>query len=38
MAHDHEDESEHECGKCGQIFETDVELKSHAKEEHDMDV
>ena len=33
MAHDHE----HECG-CGETFETEEELKAHAREVHDMDV
>lgn len=34
MAHDHE--GEHECGACGQTFETEEDLKIHGKEEHDM--
>lgn len=37
MAHDHDDDS-HECGKCGQSFDTEEELHDHAREEHDMDV
>lgn len=32
MADDHE----HECGKCGQTFDTEEELQIHAREEHDM--
>ena len=37
--HDHGDHDEaHECGKCGQTFETEEELKIHAREAHDMDV
>lgn len=31
-------EDEHECGKCGQAFDTEEELKIHARDEHDMDV
>jgi len=38
MAHDHDDEHDHECGKCGQTFETEADMKEHAREEHDMDV
>lgn len=39
MAHDHDDhEHEHECGKCGQTFETEADMKAHARDEHDMDV
>jgi len=34
MAQDHD----HECGKCGQTFETEEDLHDHAREEHDMDV
>lgn len=34
----HEDKDEHECGKCGQTFDTEEELTTHAREEHDMDV
>lgn len=36
--HDHDHEETHECGKCGQAFETKLALKDHAREEHDMDV
>lgn len=32
MAHDHG----HECGKCGQTFDTEEELQIHAREEHDV--
>lgn len=35
MAHDHTDE--YECD-CGQTFDTEEELKTHAREEHDADV
>ena len=35
MAHNHGDG--HECGKCGQTFDTESELKIHANEAHDMD-
>lgn len=38
MAHDHDHDEAHECGKCGQTFDTEDDLKSHAREEHDMDV
>jgi len=31
------EEHEHECG-CGETFETEEEMKEHAREEHDMDV
>lgn len=34
--HEHEHEEAHECGMCGATFDTDEELKIHAKEEHDM--
>jgi len=27
-------EDDHECGKCGQTFETLDELKDHAEENH----
>lgn len=30
-------EQSHECGKCGQTFDTEEDLKIHAKEDHDMD-
>lgn len=36
--HDNGDEGAHECGKCGQTFDTEEELTIHASEEHDMDV
>lgn len=35
MAHDH-DES-HECGLCGQAFDTEDDLKAHAAEAHDIE-
>lgn len=38
MAHNHDEDHEHECGKCGQIFETEGALKEHASEEHGMDI
>lgn len=41
MATDHGDDDhdhEHECGQCGGTFDTEDELLTHAKEEHDMDV
>lgn len=44
MAHDHDHDHDHdhadapECGKCGQSFDTEENLKIHAREEHDMDV
>lgn len=38
MSHDHGDDHDHECGKCGQSFETGVALKEHANEEHGMDL
>lgn len=28
---------EHECG-CGETFETEAELRAHAREAHDKDV
>lgn len=28
----------HECGKCGQSFDSEEELTAYAREEHDMDV
>lgn len=34
--HDHDREDEHECGKCGQTFDTEEDLQTHAREEHDM--
>lgn len=34
MAHDHDEE--HECGLCGQTFDTETELQIHAEEEHEM--
>lgn len=38
MAHDHDqDDDAHECGKCGQTFDTEEDLKNHAREEHDVD-
>jgi uncharacterized C2H2 Zn-finger protein len=36
--HDHDEESAHECGKCGQSFESEDALMEHAQESHDMDV
>ena len=36
MAHDHD--HEHECGKCGQTFDTEDELQIHARDEHDIDI
>ncbi|MFB6137932.1 MAG: C2H2-type zinc finger protein [Halobacteriaceae archaeon] len=36
MSHDHDDA--HECGKCGQTFDTESDLKDHARDAHDMDV
>lgn len=44
MAHDHDDDHDHDhdhdhtCGKCGGTFDTEEDLKVHAREEHDMDV
>jgi hypothetical protein len=38
MAHDHDHDDAHECGKCGQTFETEDQLQEHAKEEHGMDI
>ena len=32
MGHDHAES--HECGKCGQTFETEAELMTHAEETH----
>lgn len=34
MAHDHSQDDEHTCGKCGQTFEAEEELKIHAQQEH----
>ena len=36
--HDHDHDGEHECGKCGQTFDTEEELKIHAKETHDIEM
>lgn len=36
MAHDHDDG--HECGQCGQTFDTEEELKIHANDAHDMEL
>lgn len=36
MSHEHDDT--YECGKCGQTFETERDMKDHAKDEHDVDV
>lgn len=38
MAHDHDHASGHECGKCGQTFSTEEELKTHALEAHDVEL
>jgi 5-methylcytosine-specific restriction endonuclease McrA len=35
MAQDHD--HGHECGKCGQTFDSEDDLKIHAREEHGMD-
>lgn len=37
MAHDHDHDEVHECD-CGASFESEEELKRHAREEHDADV
>lgn len=34
MAHGHDEE--HECGLCGQTFDTEEELQIHAEKEHEM--
>lgn len=36
MAHEHDDE--HECGKCGQTFQTEEDLETHAKDAHDVEI
>lgn len=36
--HDHAHDEEPECGKCGQTFESEADLKEHAREDHDLDV
>lgn len=36
--HDHEHEEEHKCGKCGATFDTEDQFKTHAKEEHGMEM
>jgi len=36
MAHDHDHDGEHECGKCGMAFDTEDELQTHVEEEHTM--
>lgn len=38
MSHDHDAEGAHECGKCGQTFDTEEDLEEHAREEHDMEM
>jgi hypothetical protein len=38
MPHNHGDDHEHECGKCGQTFDTEVALKDHASDQHGMDI
>lgn len=29
---------EHECGLCGQSFDTEEDLQEHAKEEHEKEM
>lgn len=36
MAHDSDDG--HECGKCGQTFDTEAKLEIHAEEAHGIEL